>query len=968
MRWNCSSPPGSKRLSSASPKDLGSIAAYDASMIHVTRTGIVVLVAAVRHAPNVLFPVGARGEMAMANIWEDLSPYQGFRNEPGSGRQALGAQERRRWSSYVRQDLIKSTIAELQSEGSYGTVVVGPGGVGKSMLGSGVARALAESTHVVRLYGNGLGSSVPYSLWGLYLAKMENPEADSPIAVIQGISKVITEEAAGRDILLIADDLINIDNSSMGVIMHLVFSRTTKLLILTRSSTALPEDLAWMLKDGRLSKVVLSNFTRGEVRTLITRALGGSVAVSTVSALHQSSGGNPLVLQALVHDELSRGRLVQQNSTWVLKGQRVSEPAQLLVELVESRLESESLEVRRGIEKMSLIQRAPLSLVMDILGADVVSELEQRNYIRISDKTRHYTSLAEAHIGETVRSLLSREEKARLFKEMTDLVSISPEKLSREELLVFMAWALDAGITIQPDMALAAGRAALLYFDPQLALRCTEAIPRATVLGVHAAMVRSCAYSILADYGMALAELKAAEGHAEKLLDATEHVQWVLALTEALLWTETGPEQVPGLLAHERERIVAAGLGRVPLERSLRLLDLAMFEYQVHCGMFAEAVDGLEKACNIQDEHEFRLNCASLLVTAWTVMGREVDAIALAGRIREDVKRHRIILRQPDLYLQGLILALTWTGQWKRAALVVNEILDSMQKAMEFRGGITELGLGLAYTYAGKGFEAAELLAVAAAQLEIRDTYNCRRLAYSAMAFAYAQVDSRDEANKYLELALREHPSTAWVNAAMSQFFSSMAQRWMDQPEASEKLLASAAIDAAAGRYTTASMSLFGATMNGRDKDFQILADVSSKRQGPMAELSVCLARACLTRNAELALAAARIAETLELRAVESRCAVVALELARDAGDGRRAREADARLVRLVKSLPVLPLTPQTGGVKLTQRELQIAKLASRRMGNRAIADRLGVSVRTVEGHLYQIFSKLGISSRNELP
>jgi DNA-binding NarL/FixJ family response regulator len=51
----------------------------------------------------------------------------------------------------------------------------------------------------------------------------------------------------------------------------------------------------------------------------------------------------------------------------------------------------------------------------------------------------------------------------------------------------------------------------------------------------------------------------------------------------------------------------------------------------------------------------------------------------------------------------------------------------------------------------------------------------------------------------------------------------------------------------------------------------------------------------------------------------------------------------------------------------LTPRELQIATLASRGLRNREIAERLGVAVRTVDNHLHQAYSKLGIGSRGDL-
>jgi len=52
---------------------------------------------------------------------------------------------------------------------------------------------------------------------------------------------------------------------------------------------------------------------------------------------------------------------------------------------------------------------------------------------------------------------------------------------------------------------------------------------------------------------------------------------------------------------------------------------------------------------------------------------------------------------------------------------------------------------------------------------------------------------------------------------------------------------------------------------------------------------------------------------------------------------------------------------------RLTLREREIVRLVAEGLSNKAIAGRLGVSVRTVEGHLNHVFSKLGLSSRTEL-
>jgi DNA-binding NarL/FixJ family response regulator len=50
----------------------------------------------------------------------------------------------------------------------------------------------------------------------------------------------------------------------------------------------------------------------------------------------------------------------------------------------------------------------------------------------------------------------------------------------------------------------------------------------------------------------------------------------------------------------------------------------------------------------------------------------------------------------------------------------------------------------------------------------------------------------------------------------------------------------------------------------------------------------------------------------------------------------------------------------------LTERELDVLRLAARGMTNRAIGSDLGISHRTVQGHLASVYGKLGVNSRTE--
>lgn len=90
----------------------------------------------------------------------------------------------------------------------------------------------------------------------------------------------------------------------------------------------------------------------------------------------------------------------------------------------------------------------------------------------------------------------------------------------------------------------------------------------------------------------------------------------------------------------------------------------------------------------------------------------------------------------------------------------------------------------------------------------------------------------------------------------------------------------------------------------------------------------------------------ARVGTARDEATATSRARVLATQ-----GDGARSPALDA----VDRPLP------------LTRREREIAGLAASGFTNKEIAERLTVSVRTVEGHLYRVFGKLGVEGRQDL-
>ena len=77
---------------------------------------------------------------------------------------------------------------------------------------------------------------------------------------------------------------------------------------------------------------------------------------------------------------------------------------------------------------------------------------------------------------------------------------------------------------------------------------------------------------------------------------------------------------------------------------------------------------------------------------------------------------------------------------------------------------------------------------------------------------------------------------------------------------------------------------------------------------------------------------------------------------------GARARVAPRRR-RLERGYDPPAADPQGNG----SQELQIAEMAATGLSNREIGQKLYLSHRTVESHLYRIFPKLGVTSRSQL-
>jgi DNA-binding CsgD family transcriptional regulator len=156
--------------------------------------------------------------------------------------------------------------------------------------------------------------------------------------------------------------------------------------------------------------------------------------------------------------------------------------------------------------------------------------------------------------------------------------------------------------------------------------------------------------------------------------------------------------------------------------------------------------------------------------------------------------------------------------------------------------------------------------------------------------------------------------------------------------------------------------------LNGRSHAAR-LEQLARTLNTPLAEAIATHARGLANHDGNLLDAAA--ARFVELGALALAADAAAQAVREHARTGHRGKELESstRAHWLASrggiQTPAVDATAQP--LPITDREHEIAMLVAGGLSNRQIADRLSLSVRTVDGHLYRIFAKLGIERRDQL-
>lgn len=236
---------------------------------------------------------------------------------------------------------------------------------------------------------------------------------------------------------------------------------------------------------------------------------------------------------------------------------------------------------------------------------------------------------------------------------------------------------------------------------------------------------------------------------------------------------------------------------------------------------------------------------------------------------------------------------------------------------------------------------------------------------------ALAMRGNPDDARAALD-SLERHRHAGWQYL---EYENSMAHAWVAAvqglvSEAIKLVLSGAETARANGQFAAEVMCLQTATQFGDASHAGRLRELSSLVEGPRARLAARFAQALADGDAtELTSVSDDFEHIGDLIAAMDAAAHAAI-IHRQADRKGSSLTCSARAGELARrcggaSTPALRKASER--LPLSDREREIAMLIRLGLSNGAIAQRLTLSVRTVEGHIYRAMSKTGAADRDEL-
>ena len=854
------------------------------------------------------------------------------------------------WPLTGRTEEMQAIQAAISAADLTGVLVCGPAGVGKSRIAREALSAAASNGCEVR-WAVATSSSKTLPL-GAFASWADTDFSDS-LQLVRGAIESLTSAPPGTAVIVCVDDAHLLDDLSAFVVHQIVQRGAAKVMLTVRDGEPIPAAVQDLWKEGQFDRLDLQPLSIDESTALMEAALNGSVDPDAARRLWKLTRGNALYLRNIVEQEISDGRLAKRQGYWRWAGDPVLPPS--LAELVDSRMGALPARVSDVVDALAVGEPIELASLTSITDSAAVEEADLRGLITLEDADGQVeVRLAHPLYGEVRRKRAPPTRLRRLRGLVAAELATSANHDDMQLVVRRATLSLDADLEPGPDLFVKAAHGAAWQVDVPLAARLADAAVRAgggaDAIFIHAYLLSWLGRGQDAEAVLADADARGRSDVDKARLTFLRATNRLFPLDDAVGAKRLLDDAERATPLHARSCIDAArtvysaaiGKPAAALDASrhirpdqlpdvaARMLAWAVTVAAGQAGRTAEAVAAAEAG--------YPVAIRGYLV----IVDAELGALQLAGRIA-DVQDVAAMLRQRAADYPSPQLSPVSVGVSGRAALGAGRLDDALSlldPVVELMNASREK-IGWTYRY-----QLPRTIALAM----------CGR-SDDARAALTASEKQRHQGWQHLdhEGALAQ----AWVAAAQGAV-----------SEAVSIALSAAETARANGQFAAEVMCLQTAAQFGDGSRAARLRELATVVEGPRAGVAARLAEA-LSQNsaADLEVVSQDFELMGDLVAAADAAAHAAVAFRHDERKGS-ALTCSARAEELARrcggaSTPAIRRASVR--LPLSDRELEIVMLIGQGLSTRAIAERLTLSIRTVEGHVYRAMMKTGAADREQL-
>ena len=840
----------------------------------------------------------------------------------------------------------------LSGVGNYsGVVIVGAAGVGKTRLAREVlARAEASGERTCWIVGTQSARQLPL---GAFTASICDTISDPISDVRRVINSFIAQQRQGR-VLIGVDDAHLLDGLSAHVVHQLAQARGTRLVVTVRTGGDEPDAITALWKNDLLARLDLGPLSAPDTHHMIETMLGGAVDSRSARRFWKLTGGNALFLRQLLKDQIAAGAIRQVAGVWMWDEHvAVSES---LGDMVGRQLSRLAPDVALVVDTLSQYEPLAVDVLCDLVHRHDLEVAEQMNLVTVERSGgKLMARLAHPLFGELRRAAASEIYLSRIRGKLAQRLAKDADTdmyaTVRRALL-----ALESDLPHDPHLVLEAARAAMTLLDLDLSDRFTTAAADAgaeEAVGLRAISLAGRGHGAEAEALLGGVRFDGPDGH-----------HWATVRAANLIWNLGQPAQAAAIL----DRL--ASTRESAAERAERVaIESCVDAVSGRCETAAEKASAALGSPTLPDFHAMLASIATIM--AHGALGRLDD---IADVVAEAIERAIASFQaSPMRFWFGAVLARACrlNGRIEECVRSAKQLADSARDVPGLAYANLAFLQGNAELIRGEIPAAVKLLHEALAGVERHSvTTGLRPATCFALAESHAKLGQADAANTAIAEARQSVPD----DYVFMQTGLAVASGWA--LAASGYLTDAISIVGAAGREArtrnqpTHELQCLQVAAQWGDTSGAIRArELAGRLSLPIADAVARHTEALLANDGQALLAASADYRALGDRAASADVAAqasVAFSRGQQAKRSSYAAELAQQLAAECGGLRT-PALRNPSGQPLTTRQREIIELVAAGLSNKEIAERLGTSVRTVEGHVYRAFQRLGAESREEL-